>query len=1316
MSNGAFTQGESGRGLQREFEILTDLTLDVVPRPLGLEHDEEEQPYLILEDGGGQVMASQLKEDKGDQPLSADEFLPRARATVEALSKLHRAGLIHKNLYPGNLLIDESMRVWLTGLDGVCQYPYELVPVRHPNALNCDLAYASPERLGRTGRPLDYRTDYYSLGVLFYRMLTGRLPHPETGDPLELIRAKLTRIPETPESLVSEIPRVLSRLVMKLLSISPESRYATAHGILADLDSVGKILEEGRRSRGFPLGREDFSSLLSLPGQLYAREEEIEVLGKAVDAAKEGRKGFLLITGQSGAGKTALGAELVRLTAEKGARMASGRYDPRGSIAPYAALSKALSDLVLYLHSEGEEASWKWKEAIEAELGTNAGLIGTIVPELELIAGPLREPVPLPPIERQTRFTQTMVSFFQLIATEEHPLVLFLDDLQWLDSATRAVLELLLTHPRVTYLTIVGAVRTEGQHDPSHPVFQAFDEWTKSGIPTQMLTLRPLGPVAIGQFVTDALSPNPELRGESEQTAATIREITNLLSISTEGNPLVFREFLLALNDRRRLTLTGKQGRADWKLDTLHPGDAATRLSDILQLRLNRLPSDTQFLLQLAASIGSQFDLSAVAYITGWDLGRLLQALGHALQQGLLIFAGDKRLLNPMAESQRTFGSNVSPTYFFPQDAAAEAAYLQVPDEERVKRHLMIGRLYLREFTQAEGEAQVFSTLRHLNAGRELAEEVSESITLTELNLAAATKATQLLAYGMALDFLTIAYSSFEPSWWKQRQRLSMALFRQRAELEYLHGNIDGGNQFAAEALKNAATPAERAEVWALQVVQLSALGREPEAIQIGLNALKKLGVNLGITKAENKPRSSKPRPLNPEYSRSLRRAYQEVRTKLQSEKNLEALRKGDGLTSAQERNTLTLMRAVLEAACYHDRELWYLLATKMCGHCLAHGINGDGAIGLAIFGVLNSQIKGDFDLSYTIGEIAERTGRRFQSRIIQGQTGFLFARHLMPWKRSLHEIEPVLDYANRSARISGDLSTVIWILTEQVALSFYRGELYEETQEHIDELASYCHETQSPVPPLRSGFQLLSDELHGATPLSSNEAASVDKDSVNPEVISKGAKNDPFQAFIDRCSASRDHYSLGLYLVVRGVHLLILGYYEAARSHFEVGEDYLGELEGTMAEAWHCAGQAITLAELFVDASFRERPIFRRKIRSSLDRLAEWSGQCPTNFKHLKLLVQAGADRLDGAVLEAIDAYDQAASAAQLNGFFQFEALSAEKAAACALQRGNGLMAASYATHARRAVLRWGCKEKLRIFDIQFSDLLEELGTGLER
>ncbi|WP_228061932.1 ATP-binding protein, partial [[Phormidium] sp. LEGE 05292] len=821
---------------KQEYEITKSLQIDGVIKAYEL------LPYkntlaMVLEDFGGQSLDILLQ----SQTFSLAEFLSVAIQIAQALSEIHAAHIIHKDINPSNIVYNpQTKQIKIIDFGISTKFTRENPTIKNPNLLEGTLAYMSPEQTGRMNRSLDRRTDFYSLGATFYRLLTQKLPF-ETEEPLELVHCHIAKQPNQVKSQSSkfkneeEIPQVISDIVMKLMAKNAEDRYQSALGLKADLEECLHQLQQNGKILNFPLGRDDIFDRFTIPQKLYGREAEIETIISTFQriASESDRKSteMVLVGGYAGIGKSVLVQELYKpITAQRG-YFISGKFDQFQRNIPYSAIAQAFQSLVKQLLTENDAQLAQWREKLLAALGANGQVIVDIIPEIEQIVGSQPPVQLLEATERQNRFNSVFLNFLRVFCQKAHPLVIFLDDLQWADSATLKLLEVMMNERDLGYLLCIGAYR-DREVDLNHPLIKMRDRLQEQGAIINTIILTPLQVEQISQLISDAL----------HQERDSVQPLAELVYQKTLGNPFFINEFLKTIYQENLFTFARFSKSWQWDIAQIEALGITENVVDLMLDKLKKLPEVTQQALYLAACIGNSFTLTILSQICESSAAQSFQNLLPAIQLGLIQPTSSLEITSsetPIASAL------IVEEYKFQHDRVQQAAYALIDEDSKQSVHLQIGKLLLKKIGKAELGENLFTLVDHLNKGRGLLESDREKIELAELNLRAGKKAKEATAYAASREYLILANDVFPGDIWQQHYAMAIDLYKELAEVEYINGNFEQSQALIEQSIQQAKSAVERAEFYYLGINQYTLLGRYKDALEFGITALKLLGSEL---------------------------------------------------------------------------------------------------------------------------------------------------------------------------------------------------------------------------------------------------------------------------------------------------------------------------------------------------------------------------------------------------------------------------------------------------------------------------------------
>jgi predicted ATPase/signal transduction histidine kinase len=1207
----------------------------------------EGRPALLTSDPGGDPLERLL-----GRPIDLSQFLRIAISTAVALASLHNRGIIHRDIKPGNVLVDSvTGQAWLTGFGIASLVPREPQLPEPPGEIAGTLAYMAPEQTGRMNRSIDSRSDLYSLGVTFYQLLTGVLPFTATY-PMEWVHCHIARQPASPNERVKGLPESISAIVMKLLQKTPEERYQTAAGVGADLRTcLDAFISRGRIDQ-FILGTHDASDRLLIPEKLYGRELEIQALLDSFHrVVGHGKAELVLVYGYAGTGKSSVINELHKVLAPAGGLFAAGKVDRYNRDVPYATLATAFQTLVRQILAESETGVARWRGILQEQLGRNGQLIVNLIPELELIIGKQPSVPYLAPHDAQNRFQMVFRRFLSAFARAEHPLILLLDDLQWLDVATLELLEHLITEQEVRHLLVVGTYR-DNEVGPSHPLVRTLEAVRKTGASVQEIMLVPLGLDDVSCLVADSLHCDRH----------SCRPLAELVHERTGGNPFFAIQFLTALADERLLAFDSGTGAWNWDLERIRAKGYTDNVLDLMAGKLSRLSHETQEALGQAACLGNVAEIATLALAQGKSENEIHAALKEAVKAGLIF--------------------RLDTAYTFLHNRVQEAAYALIPESERAAVHLRIGRLFVSR-TPPEGmEEKIFEIVNQLDRGTELIDSPEERQRVAELNLFAGKRAKNSTAYASALRYFVAGCSLLAEEGWEQRYTLVFALEFQRAECEYVTGNFAAARERLSVLSGRATSVADSAAVARLQTELYTALDQSARAVAVGLEYLRRVGINWS------------PHPTNDEVRQEYERIWQRL-----GDRPIETLAELPPMTDPICLATLDVLTSVEEPAYFTDTNLRCLVVARIVNLSLEYGNSDGSCVAYVQLGWFVGPRFGDYEAAFRFGQLGldlvEKRGlERFRARVSQ-----CFAYFINPWSRRMGTSLELLRNSFTTAQEAGDLKYAAYacdrLITVLLAAGAPLGDVLREA-EHGLEFAR------------KTGFSYIVDIIIGqlrfirallgqTASLSSFSDPEFDEHRFERHL--EANPHPPFATcwyWIRKLQAHffAGDYASALVAASKAEPLLHIG-----PRHFESAE--------------YCFYDALARAAQYDSASSEEQAQYRNKLAANHERISVLAENCPENFGSPAALVAAEIARIEDRKLDAESLYEIAIHSARQYGFVQNEAVAHELVARFYLARGFETIAHAYLRNARYCFLIWGAAGKVRQLDQAYPSLYAERNSS---
>ncbi|ARJ65153.1 hypothetical protein WV31_05510 [Magnetospirillum sp. ME-1] len=1223
--------------LRREFDLRTELDSGWAVIPTALE-EVSGRPVLILADPGGEPLSRLM--EPGPRTLRPAEVARLVRLSVavaRSLGNIHAAGLFHKAVTPDHILIDENRRSALfTGFGSASALRREQRHSEMAGPLSGSVVYMAPEQTGRMNRSVDSRCDLYSLGVILYELFTGLRPFA-ASDPMEWVHCHIARRAAPPHERSVGVPPQISAIIMKLLAKTAEDRYQTADGLAADLERCLANWSADGRVTEFPLGQDDHSGLLSIPERLYGREAESERLQAAFARVADERKPELvLVAGYSGIGKSALVSQILPIMVERDGLFGAGKFDQHKRDIPYAPFAQAFHSLIRQILATPESDIRRWKEAFLQALGGHGQLIIDLIPQMELVIGPQQSLPKLPTSETQVRFFTAFRRFVGVLARPEQPLVLFLDDLQWMDSGSMKLLEHLMTHPEMRHLLLIGSYR-DNEVDASHPLLQSIELIRKTGARVEDILLRPLAYGDLERLVVDSL------HCQAGQAAALVA----LIFEKTAGNPFFAIQFLTSLFEEKLLWFDRVRSEWAWDLEGIARLGYSDNVVALMAAKLRRLPEAEQAQLRRVACMGSGATLDLLTAAFDSPVDETLFQIDAAIRSGFLIRHGDR--------------------LDFAHDRIQEAAYLSIPADELAPMHLRIGRRMLDLIAPEDLDDQLFNVIHHLNLGCGLIADPGEREALCALNAQAGRRARASSANASARSYFVQARDLLADDAWETRYNETFALYLDTSECEYLVGNHGAADELFGMLLGKARSDELSAKVWRLRFRMFMVSGRYGEAVAIAVEALARFGLVCPQTEEET--------------FQAVVAARQELAAHLEG-RNVADLA---NLPECRIPAVSALIGVIADAipAVYHVRpNLYPLLGLVGINLSLTHGVTEDSSAAFSGYAVSLVGRFEDFTTGLEFSELALRLGERFDSAPLRGTLLFRHGYFVGPWSRPIAKIMPVLDDTFRTCLDTGNLIYAAYVAYASAWMLFEKGEPLDAVLAHLRKYMPFAGNARIPFAVLMLRLQeLFVAELQGV------------QLRITPGVQGADDADNSYRALV----ATAHGYGVAFYHVIRQVTPYIMGRYEEALAAARQTAEHLPKISSSAIESSHHFFAAMSITALLPHASGDRREEMETWLAEHRRKLRLWAGHCPETFAARSLLVEAECAALSGGDNDAMRMYEDAIMSARDHGQLHCEAIANERAALFCQSKGLRSIAETYLRNACYAYSRWGAMAKLR-------------------
>ncbi|OQW95028.1 MAG: hypothetical protein BWK79_03795 [Beggiatoa sp. IS2] len=1236
-SLGAYPDPKQVAQFHHEYEITKGLNLKGIIKPSSLQKCENSW-VLIFED----ICGDSLKNLITARKIDLGTFFYIAIQLADSLDELHRHRIIHKDIKPANIIVNlETQQVKITDFSISSRLSLENQTMGSPHLLEGTLTYMSPEQTGRMNRTVDYRTDFYSLGIVFYEMLLGHPPF-QTMDSMELVHCHLAKQPISPHQLNPEIPLPLSQIVMKLLAKTVEERYQSAYGLKADLEMCQQAWQTHHRLDDFICGQQDISDQFQIPKKLYGCSTEIERLLSSFERVSHGAMEILLVAGYSGTGKTSIIQEMGRPVTERKGNFIRGSFDQFKRNVPYLALAQAFSDLVYQLLMLSEERIKRWRERLLAIFGANGQVVIDIIPEVERIIGKQPPTPPLGPVEAQNRFNLVFQNFIRVLCQPAHPLVIFLDNLQWADSATLKLLEAIITSDPIHHLLIMGAYR-DNEVNATHPLKLSIDNWYEQGVLIQQIQLQPLQLDAITQLIADTLHSD----------TAMVVSLAELVLQKTNGNPFFINEFLKMLHQEGLLTFNFEQLIWQWNTDQITMMDITDNVIELLIAKLKKLPVATQHVLQFAACIGNGFNLSHLAFTCEKSIAEAFQDLLPALQEEIIL---------PISSIDNN--QSVVINYKFLHDRVQQATYILIEESQRKAIHLKIGLLLLAHIPKLQQSEYLFEIVNQLNFGLQQIQQQNQRDQFANLNLMASRKAKASAAYELAFEYLRNGLEWLGESAWQRCYDLTLALTSEAAEMAYLRTHFEEMEQFIQEVLQQAKGRLDKVKVYEIKIQAYQAQNQLLAAIATARQVLKLLRIHL---------------PEKPNKFHVLlglfRLKWALLGRKIENLANLPVM------TDPYKLAAMRILSSLTPSAYFAQPELLTLIVFNEVKLSMKYGNATVSTFAYASYGVILCGILGEIDKGYQFGELAVKLLQKFKANELKAKTFMLVQVILKHWKVHLKETLPPIAKIYQIALESGDLEYAAYAALHHSFHAFFMGRNLKQLEKEIST-------KNEEISLLKQTTALHVNQIYWQAVLNWMGK------SKNIYHLVGSAYNEDLMLPLHR--QVNDRTSIFSVYLHKMIFYYVFQQFPQAIRAAAMAEQHLDSVIALpVVPIFYFYDSLSKLAWLpELHPVVQER--YLTKIAHNQKKLKHWARHAPMNHLHRFYLVEAERHRIRGNIATALELYDKAIINANENEYIQEEALANELTARFWVSQHQEKFAQLYLEKAHYCYLLWGATYKV--------------------
>ncbi len=1239
--------------LSHEYEIMMTFNGNGVVQPIAFEEGET-GTTLVLEDIGGELLQQSITL----VDLSLEDFLWLAIEISGIISVFHQANIIHKDINPFRFIVNRQLKqVKLIDCAQASIMPHETaIPLR---VWDRALAYISPEQTGRMNRPIDYRTDYYSMGVMFYELLTGQLPFIKS-DPLELVHCHLARQPMTPFGVDEKIPKVLSDIIMKLLSKMPEDRYQSAWSLRADLEMCRERLQPGGQIEGFSLGKSNIPWRFQVSQKLYGRNAEMKTIFETYNRTRIGSDEILMLPASAGIGKTFLVQEFHKAVTRNKGFFVSCKFGEFQRSTSYSALFKAFKDPLREILAEKEFRVRHWKEKLLSALGSNAQLIIDVIPELEFIIGKQKPVKKTDPISSTNRFNRVFLKFIRALCEKDNPLVLFLDDLQWVDLSSLKLLESIMADEEGRYFFVIGAYRDDAV-DATHPLMSTLNLIRETkGNRILNLILNPLELDDITHLIAKTLFCDSD----------SIKPLAELVLNKTDGNPLYIHQFLAALYDESLLSFDTKRKSWDYDSDKIQDFGIPSNMAELLMRKLKELLPEAQHLLRFSSCIGYCFDPGLLSQLTQIAVPEIRKMLIPAVEAGLVLPVADAQLSSLGDEAD-----DVSNQMFeFQHSRVQQTVYETIDIQDRKEIHLKIGRLLKKTVRKGNLNDNVFDTVYNLNIASNLIDGPQERIDLARLNLIAGSQARKAAAIEPAYIYYRKGLELIGEDCWQADYDLALDLYTGAIEASGLGGHENKMETWFALVKKHARTLLDQIPVYRNVIQTYTSQNKLLQALETARTILHALGL---------------PLPKKPTTD-DARKAFEEVQEHL-TDKNVDNLATLPEMTDPNMRGAMKILTSTAMAAYGANYPLALMLLCKEMDITMQYGSTAESAFSFCGYGAMVSKIGGNIESGYRISQMAFKVISRFNAKEIQSQVLHAFCLVVSHQKQLLRETLETSLTGYENGMESGDFENAGLNLYCHSMHLFFAGE-------NLHTAAKKMAENENTIRKIKQPIALMFNDIFQQAVLNLLEP------SEKPWILSGSAYQEHMtkpQHYIASTWLARIYTSL--------VKLMYCYLFEEYEQAIKITNLYENEIDSNLSYGAFSVSvfnfyDSLVRLSIYSSASTQQQKQILKKVAENQDKLKKWSKHAPMNYLNKFQLVEAERFRIQGQDMMAETHYDLAIKTAKEYKFIHEEAMANELAAKFWIDKTKQDVAIPYMQRAYHGYALWGARRKTSQLEKKYS------------
>lgn len=1211
---------------------------------------------LIIEDIEAQPLSALITQDDFND---LSEILRVAIKIVEGLSRIHQARVIHKDINPSNIILNrktEQIKIIDFGIS--TQLPKENTPLTSPTSVEGTLPYVAPEQSGRMNRSVDYRSDFYSFGATLFEILTHHTPF-ESNDPIEVIHGHIAKTAPHVRDLNPSVPQTLSDIVAKLLSKSAEDRYQGCWGIKSDLEKCLDQMNQFSTITPFVLAQHDVPDRFHVPQKLYGRLNEVKCILSSFERVAQGAREGIFIGGHSGIGKTALVREIYKpLTKQKG-YFISGKFDQYQKQKPYSAVRIAFSQLIKQLLSEGDEQLGCWKAQLIDTIGGTINVITDVIPELELIVGPHPPLDPLPPMEAQNRFKISFGRFLEVFCKKEHPLAIFLDDLQWADVASLSILNLLLHNTSIKYLLFIGAYR-DNEVSESSALQPILNYPSNETIKIQKIHLLPLSLQDITQQLADALYLTPQK----------VEALAQLIANKTAGNPFFIEEFLKSLYNDKLIQFDSEQGVWTWSIDNIEDANFSDNVVEFLTQRIRLLPEETQRMLATAACIGNRFDIATLSKFHSGSLSSTALKLREASIEGFIIPSNLSLQISELSDSEisEILHKSVKIEYRFSHDRIQQSAYTFLDRGSKNAIHEQLGWYFYSE-DKRPLEARIFDIVDNFNIYFSPSREHDSLVA--ELNYLAAQKSKNSTAYSAAQNYIETASALTPGEWTNDSYQQKLKITTESVEIDYLNNNLEHMQELSEIVISKARNIVDSLQVRMIQIQALNSQNKPHESIELGLSTLKLVGIKVSKT------------PSKLQIIKELLLLKIALRTL-----DDEALYALPEMTEPSFLYAQKIISIISLPGYLINKNLSILLGLKAMRLAIRHGNSDSSAMPYMIYAIILCGVLEDFDEGQRFGQLSIRLAEKYKAKTIIPRTLYTYDLTIRPWKEPIAQGIKSTNEAYNLALESGALETAATCTLTAIMCKIYAGYNLQEIANELSASSKISHELNQALVFSRIAL----NQQHIDNLIHRNDYASI----LSGKFADEHTKILEFKEANDQVSLS----------TLYSYKLITCFVYRESENLFRIcskNEHYLSaSISQPKVSAFYflCS---LSLLYLYPNMERARQKEVLKKVKRYKAKLNKYRTYCPESNAHRYYLVEAELYKTNGQNQRATTLYDKAIRFASESQNLGEKAICEECAGRFYIDIGSQCAGEAYLRLAKNSFQKWGALGKTDALNSEF-------------